>query len=370
MPTITERRSSDGAVRYRATVRLKGYPPRSKTFAKKTEARMWAAQIELELRSGHVSAEDLAQPRTVAEAIDRYIKYILPRNCATMVKDQTRQLNWWKKELGSIPLNKLTRGVISEVRDKLVREPITPRGNTGKGVTGRPRYRRPATINRFVAALSVVLSHAARDWEWMAENPVTRMRKVRENNEDRGHCLTDEERLRLLEVCKKSGSSKLYLLVIFLLATGARTGEVLGLRWENLDLENGRASLKRTKNGQPRTLFLSGQLVEMLGGLREQAKPRQADLIFPGHVDLAKPLDLKRPWDDARKLAGLPTFRLHDLRHSCATYLAQTGATEHEIMKLLGHKTPQMAQRYVHLAEEHARNALDRMHAQKLKDAA
>ena len=120
--------------------------------------------------------------------------------------------------------------------------------------------------------------------------------------------------------------------------------------------------LHETKNGERRILPLTGHALELM---KEHSKIRQlnCDLVFPGK-DFKKPIDLRTPFETALKRAEIENFRWHDLRHSCASYLAMNGASLAEIAEVLGHKTLSMVKRYSHLSEAHTSKVVARMNEQ------
>jgi integrase len=142
-----------------------------------------------------------------------------------------------------------------------------------------------------------------------------------------------------------------------------RRGELFGLRWQNVNLTNGRIILEDTKNSETRVAIASGPaLVE----LRELAKVRRidSDLIFPSkRISTGKPIVLERPFREALKAAEIEDFRWHDLRHSFASELAMSGATLAELAEAMGHKTLDMVKRYAHLTEGHISSVVERMTA-------
>jgi len=184
---------------------------------------------------------------------------------------------------------------------------------------------------------------------------VTRMREPR----GRVRFLSDDERNRLLKACQDSPNPYLYAVVVLALSTGMRSGEIMGLTWDDVDLNQGRAILHETKNGERRVVSLGGKALELL---KVHARIRRLDtaLLFPGK-NPAKPMDLRAPWLAALKAAEIEDFRFHDLRHSAASYLAMNGASLAEIAEVLGHKTLQMVKRYSHLSEAHTANVVARM---------
>jgi integrase len=384
MASIRKRTHKDGTTTYRVDVRLKGFPPQRATFKRLTDARKWGEGTEAAIRENRYFKTAEARKHTFAELVDRYLRDVLPRK-PRMKKDQTRQLNWWRGELGHFTLADLTPGRITEARDKLAREPI-PSTNKQPKSDSPPRYRSPATINRYLAALSHMLNVAVEEWGWLEDSP---MRKVSSFTEPRGRVrfLSDDttdphgetiegERSRLLKACQESSNPYLYPVVVLALSTGMRQGEIMGLAWDDVDLHQGRITLHETKNGERRVVPLVGKALDLL---KEHAKVRRigTPLLFPGKVkthlpgEVAtyKPIDLRTPWETALKAAGIEEFRFHDLRHSTASYLAMNGASLAEIAEVLGHKTLQMVKRYAHLSEAHTAGVVARMNQRIFGDA-
>lgn len=279
---------------------------------------------------------------------------VLPAKKPATVYHQTRQLKWWRQELGGLVLADVTPARIGAARDKLAR-----------GVTRRGTPRTPATVVRYLAALGHLLSVVATDWQWLEDNA---MRKVRKPTEPRGRVrfLSDDERERLLSACRESDNPYLYPAIVLALSTGMRKGELMGLAWADVDMPGGRITLHETKNGERRVVPLVGHALEAV-----RAIPRHIDtrLLFPGR-NPRKPMDLRAPWEAALKRAGISDFRWHDLRHSCASYLAMTGATPGEIAEALGHKSLVMVKRYSYLSEAHTAGVVGRMTARIFGDAA
>jgi len=228
----------------------------------------------------------------------------------------------------------------------------------GKG--GRPS---PATVTRYLALFGHALEIAVREWEWLPSNPI---RRVSPPKEPRGRVryLSPEERTRLLAECQKSKNKRLYPLVLVALGTGARQGELLSLRWKDVDLVKGAAILHDTKNGTTRTISLKGPVLEVL---RDRAKVRSIanDFVFvsiaPKRERTSGVYFPKKSWALVLKKAKVEDFRFHDLRHSFASYLAMSGETLAGLAAALGHKTLAMVQRYAHLSEEHTSNKVGKM---------
>lgn len=206
----------------RRRVRLKGFPSESATFERKTDAKEWAKQTETNMRQGRHFKTAEAKKHTVGELIDRYLREIEKKNLKRFV-DVKPLLGWWKGEIGVYLLSDASRALIVEQRDKLL-------NTKGRNVERRSN----STVNRYMTALGNAFTVATNEWEWMEENP---MRKISKLSEPRGRVrfLDDEERERLLEACKASTSPYLHTLVVLALSTGARQGELLNLRWSDVD---------------------------------------------------------------------------------------------------------------------------------------
>jgi integrase len=157
--------------------------------------------------------------------------------------------------------------------------------------------------------------------------------------------------------CKASAWPRLYLLALMALTTGARKGELLGLRWQDVDTVLRVVHVGRSKNGDPKVLPLVPAVVEQLEALRGAP----GGLVFPSRLHPAKPMAFEARWHEALKAAHIRAFRFHDLRHSCASYLAQHGATLLEIGDLLGHRQISMVRRYSHFATRDRSALVDRV---------
>ena len=243
--------------------------------------------------------------------------------------------------IGQLALADITPVLISECRDKLTNE-----------VTTRGRLRSLASVNRYIAALSSAYSVAVREWQWVDENPVVKLGRLKEAK-GRERLLAEEELGRLLEATKQSANKDLHTAVVLSLSTGARKMEIWGLRWRDVDLNDGKATLRETKNRQTRSVPIQGYALELM---KQKSRVRRIDidLVFPSTVDPQKPFDFRRAWEAVLRKAEIDDFRWHGLRHSAGSYLAMSGASVRDIAEILGHKTLQMAMRYSHLTEKHS----------------
>jgi integrase len=169
--------------------------------------------------------------------------------------------------------------------------------------------------------------------------------------------LTDDERARLLTACRASKWDRLYVFALMALTTGARRGELEGLRWRDVDLERGEATIERSKNGDRKVLPLVPNVTEELR--RFAAAPDS--LMFASRRRPHQVFNATPVWHEALRLAGIKDFRFHDCRHDAASTLARAGASLLEIQQVLGHKTASMSLRYSHLSNDHKNRLVRRV---------
>jgi integrase len=140
------------------------------------------------------------------------------------------------------------------------------------------------------------------------------------------------------------------------ITTGARKGELMNLEWEDVDLVRQTAFVQTTKNGLPKVLPLTDSVIKELLNYKEDN-----GLLFPSKLIPNKPFCFTKPWYKALEDADIEDFRFHDLRHSCASYLAMNGASLLEIADVLGHKQISVTHRYAHLCIEHKSSLINRV---------
>ncbi len=330
---------------WQVQIRLKGFPAVIETFERKTDAKEWAQRTEAAMKEGRYFPDAASKKKTLADLVDRYVADVCPEKKSG--DKQARQLEWWKAEHGFRVLAELTPEVLVEARDKLLRA----KGPTGKKLSG-------ATVNRYLAALSHALTMASKEWGWIRDNP---MRRVTRRKEPRGRVrfLSDAERGTLLAACRAYPIPYLYPMVVLALSTGMRQGEIIGLRWKDVDLKRKHVVLGETKNGERRGLPLVGESFALVSEL-SKVRVLGDDRVF---LEGSK---VGRHFKRVVEGAGIPDFHFHDLRHTAASYMAMNGATTSEIAAVLGHKTLMMVKRYSHLHDEHLADVVGRMNARFL----
>jgi len=347
MAQIRERIKKNGKKSYFVRIRMKGKPEATASFERLTDARLWASSTETEIREGRYTKSTEAQRHTLSDLVDRYIRDVLPRK-PKIRAEYTLQLKWWANQIGDVLLSDLTPSLISEHRDLLCCK-----------ITNRKSIISNSRVNRYMSALSSTISTAVREWEWMEDNPLRKISKLKEPR-GRVRYLTNEERESLLTACKESHNTDLYLTVILAISTGGRRAEIWGLRWKCVDLKNGFITFEETKNDEPRSVPLAGHAFELM--MERSKVPRiDTDLVFPSPKNPQNRFDFRRPFQIALKDAQIEDFRWHDLRHCAASYLVMAGVDMRTVAEILGHKTLQMTQRYTHLSPEHLKDAVAKM---------
>lgn len=344
---IRLRSDKNGKSKYQAIVKEKGYPVKAKTFRTRKEAQRWKIKVKAAMQEGTYWDNSQALHCTLSEVIDRYIHEILPKGGSNF-KTFLGQLEWWKRELGSYAIGRISSHMISQ---KL--QHLSEAKNVRGGVASA------ATLNRYRGVLSCVFVAACNDWGIIKESPIEKVRKRKEPG-GRVRFLNSDEKERLLQACKKSKSRYLYHIVVLALATGMRMGEILHLKWQDVDLCKGKAVLHETKNGERRVVSITGHALDVLREHSKQPRHIFSIYVFPNTFGL-RPIQIRTSWCNAVKEASLENFHFHDLRHTFASYLAMNGATLAEIAEALGHKTLAMVKRYAHQTEEHTRGVVEKM---------
>src|SRR3989441_9595642 len=211
---------------------------------------------------------------------------------------------------------------------------------------------RPATINRDLSRLRHMLNLAV-EWELLEESPMQGIKFLRENNA-RTRYLSLEECQRLIVSCI---APHIRAMVSVALHSGMRLGEILNLRWRDLDFASGFILVRDSKNGESRHVPMDATLSALL---RVYSRRLGTDLVFSsssgGHI-----VDVRTGFQNACKRAELTDLHFHDLRHTFASQFVMAGGDLYILKEILGHKSITMTQRYAHLSPTYKIKAIDRM---------
>jgi len=332
MAKIEKRQNKDGTYSYIAQVRRVGHPSVTRSFASKGAADSWKTRAEERVRAGTFGQSERMTFSQLLEEVEPRLRQ--PYKAA---------LEYWRAQLGSLRIARISPALLDVHRDRLLGAPC----RSHKHKKTKPRS--ATTTWHYLQQLSRVFSVADEELHLIEFNPVSRV--CRPSLPDgRKRFLNDDELAWLFDACRLSESKALFAFVLFLVTTGARCGEAYGLLWEHLDVERRWALFPTTKNGNARGVPITQALLDVLMALEREPN---ATHVFPQRLDTA--------WGTARERAGIGDFRLHDLRHTCASRLVKGGATLPEVGRLLGHKDPRMTDRYSHLDPEHTQALVDRI---------
>lgn len=278
-----------------------------------------------------------------SDAADEYLKWAKPQRAYSNKFYMKGEL---VAKFGNIPLRRFNVSMLEGYQQELLA--------SGKAA---------GTINRKMAMLKH-LFRKANDWGWVDDDALRTVRKVKKLKEPPGRLryLTAAELSALLKACIPA----LRPVVAMGAYTGMRQGEILKLKWEDVDLRNGFLMARDTKNGENRSIPLNAAAREVLS-----RHPRRLDspCVFFAVKWKGKGKDraecgveqMKYPrwaFERACLAAGLVNFHFHDLRHTAASFMAMAGVDLMSIKQVLGHKTIQMTLRYSHLSPGHLRNAV------------
>jgi integrase len=308
---------------WRVKVRRAGLPAQTKTFDNRTHAQQWARSVESDLDKGIVVDRRTAQRLSLAEVLERYRREVTPTKRGSL-DENLRLKAMAQRPFARSRMSALTSSLLAAYRDERL-----------KVVSG-------ATVNREFSVLSHAIDTARREWDvYLPTNPCTLVRRPPQGR-PRDRRLQGDEEQRLLAACRGARNKWLVHFVALAIETGMRRGELLGLSWDNVDLERRTAFLLVTKNGESRGVPLSSRAATVLRGLPASCSGR----VF-GELT---PLALRQSFNRATRRAGITGLRLHDLRHEATSRFFEKGLNVMEVASVTGHKTLQMLKRYTHLS--------------------
>lgn len=292
-----------------------------------------------DLRAGFVSREQIAKahgvrpagPEIFADVADLYLAH---------QKTRTSAANY-KREFGIVQdhLKPFFAGELRAIRRAMVQRYVTARG----AVVG------PATTTKELNTLKHLLKLATQEWEYIPVNPAYGVKPPK----------APPGRLRYLQpgelrVLIEHSPEWLRPIIALAVATGMRRGEILHLRWLDIDRKGGRALLPQTKNNEGRIVYLNRLAIQAIDSL----KPGTAtDRLFPE----IEPERLSVAFTRLCRALKIEDFHFHDLRHTSASWLRMNGADIHTVALVLGHKDLRMAARYSHLSPGFLAEAVQRL---------
>ena len=263
--------------------------------------------------------------------------------------DVSRFKNHIEPTLGNIQLNQITSAMLSDLMLEIKTE---DRAN--------------ATVNRSRALLSSMFN-VAFEREIIEQSPMTRVKKLVEQNQIERY-LSEDELKRLMNVLANHHAHDIDNQIIvgiveMLLLTGARKGEVLNLKWSDLDENNHLWKLNENKSGKPRIIQLNSQAQQII-----RRMSRKYLYVFANPKTGLPFNDIRKTFQKILEVAQIENFRIHDLRHNFASMAVNNGCDIYVVQHLLGHASPTTTQRYAHLRQDTLRNASE-MLAERINSA-
>ena len=305
--------------KWQARISRDGHPDQVKTFEAKADAERWARSVESEMDKGHFFSVSEAQRTTLGDVIERYLVEVTPR-MKSAAEDTIRLKALIRKPIAKWSMANLSASRVAAFRDERLAEVSA------------------GTVIRELAYLSSIINHARREWGINVPNPVQMVRKP-PSPPARGRVLTDAEVSVLLKVFEPIGRRSHWVkpIVELALATAMRRGELLSLRWENINFKAHTAFLPTTKNGDSRTVPLSSSAVNILGNL-----PRHlSGVVFPLNAPA-----LNAAFKRGLLRSDLQNIRFHDLRRTAITRMAEKLPNVIELAAVSGHKSLMVLKQY------------------------
>jgi integrase len=212
----------------------------------------------------------------------------------------------------------------------------------------------PATADHHVVYLRRVLSLAVQ-WEFLEKNVLANIPLMKVDNKVERY-LSDDEVKRLVDVLTTDLAFGASYLLLYLLSTGARLNEAMQAKWDQVDLEKGiwRIPATNSKSKKTRSVPLNESAIWVLGQLWTKGKH---EYLFVNEATKKPWVTITRAWYRLRAKAGIENLRVHDLRHSFASFLVNGGRSLYEVQQILGHSDPKVTMRYAHLSTKALQDA-------------
>ena len=248
-------------------------------------------------------------------------------------KGLSEMIQIWKESLGNAPVAELSQQTIERFLKARMKE----------------KRLSPATTNRHLAMLSSMFNKGV-EWGLVVENSTRGIKPLRENGA-RVRFLDQDEIHRLIE----AASEDFRPILMTALHSGMRRGEILNLKWGDVDLKNRIITVQDSKSGKKRTIPIDDTLNETLRVLSSRF---QKGYVFLSPRTGERWVDFKKQFHAAVQKAGVEDFRFHDSRHTFASHLVMAGVDIKTVQELLGHATLTMTMKYAHLAPDHRARAI------------
>jgi len=301
----------------------------------KTQAKTAYQKIETDLAENKFLDIKREQKIKFEEFADEYLENHSKVNNKSWVSHDLRNINALKKHFSGRYLHEITVKSVEEFKSRRM-----------KDVT-------PATVNRHLACLKSIFNKAIAWHNYSNVNPVTKVKLFKENNQ-RTRYLEQEEIDRLLSNCHEYFKE----LIIIALNTGMRKGELMNMKWRDVNLNQKIIYLYETKNNERREIPINRHVEDALIRVRKSPTSQH---VFNKEIAITY-RNIDKMFFTALKKSGINNFRFHDLRHTFASHLVMKGVDLNTVRELLGHKSIKMTLRYAHLSPSHKMRAVEVLH--------
>jgi len=304
---------------WNAQVRVSGWRSFTKSFKSKSDAISWIEETENKLRSSNKPRVNVGEI-TLRDLLQKYGSEV-----SSSLKGSDREL---------CKLNMLSRHSIAD--NKLVN---LTRKHFEYLRDERLQKVKSGTVHAELMLFRRVFKTAINKWGYgLLSNPTEHL-QLPPPHKSRKRRLVGDEKERILAAASSQRNIYIASIIEFAIETGMRRSEILKLRWFDVDLENGFASLYDTKNGEDRRVPLTRRCIEVL-----QTVPHSNEQVFPISATC-----LRLAWNRARKKACITNLRFHDLRHEAVSRFFEMGMSVPEVALISGHKDVRQLFRYTHL---------------------
>jgi len=308
-----------------------GRRKREKIGTSKALAETVLKKRKVEIAEGKFLDIKKEQKIKFGDFADEYLEVHCKSNNKSWHKSDQPNLNHLKKHFAGKYLHEITPGDIERYRSERIKEVSK------------------STVNRVLSCLGSMYNRAI-EWGRVTSNPMAKVKAFKVADK-RIRYLENEEIDKLLANC----CEHLRPIVVVALNTGMRKGEILKLKWHDIDIKRNIIHLLDTKNGEKRELPMNEVVQKTIIGV---LKNPESQYIFC-NKDGQPYGDIKRSFFTACKKSGIINFRFHDLRHTFASQLVMSGVDLNTVRELLGHKSLEMTLRYSHLSLDHKKRAVD-----------
>jgi integrase len=301
----------------------------------KTQAKTLYAKIKGEQREGIYFPEKYEKKRVAFRTLaNEYLKYADVHH--KRKGDDKPRLEKWIDAFGDQDAATITPGQVEQILLAMQQEGYAS-----------------ATIVRYLVVLKACLNRAVRN-DLLKTNPIQKVKPPKVNNVIVRY-LTPEQEEALLHALPE----RFRPLILTALHTGMRQGELLRLRWTDIDFNAGVITVNQTKAGESRRVLMNTTVWTILDQLKKTNTGAESWVFRSTAGTALNGRNVRRAFDLAVTKAKLAPFRFHDLRHTFASRLAMQGANDRTLQELLGHKTSRMILRYAHLAPTHLWQAIE-----------